>query len=105
MYHICAKWMEFFNFHPMWKITLQLCYFSLNDINKINTPALVLNSHQERQRLRSPLPLQVIIALIMMRMVTTLLGCEPKAALQNIMMFFQSLFWILSQAISEDMAS
>lgn len=72
MYHICAslsvfnpaaKWVELFNFHPVWKITLWLYYFSLNDINKINTYALDLNSHQQGQRLHSLLPLKVITAL------------------------------------------
>lgn len=81
VFNPAAKWIKFLNLHPIWKITLQLYYFSLNNTNKINTSDLVLNSHQEGQRWHSLLPPQVIIALIIMSRVTTLLGCEPKAAL------------------------
>lgn len=83
VFNPAANWMEFFNFHTMWKITLQLHYFSLNNINKINTSALVLNSYQEGKRLHSLLPLKIINALLIMSRVRAFFDCEPKATLQN----------------------
>lgn len=78
VFNPAAKWMDFLSFYPTWKITLVLYYFSLNDINKINTSALVINSYKEGQRFHSLLPLKLITAPIIMSRVTTFFGCEPK---------------------------
>lgn len=105
VFNPAAKWMDFLSFYPTWKITLVLYYFSLNDINKINTTALVINSYKEGQSLHSLLPLKLITAPIIMSKVITFFGCEPKDTKILWCILLQYLFWILSQTISEDMVS